>query len=231
MQSALPAWEMLLKKITWMQLGEVKNKRILDFGSGTGVTAAHYAPCNEVTAIEPDSAAVNDRMPGAYGQLTGSTDMLRMLPDAGFDLILCHNVLEYALDREAILQEFFRLLRKGGELSLIKHNRAGRVMQMAVLLDDFERANALLDGADSTAAQYGAIRYYDDEDVLRWCDGFSLRSVRGIRAFWDLQQNQMLHGDAIWQEKMITLEMRTASLEPYRSIAFFHHLLLVKERG
>ena len=63
MQSALPAWEMLLKKITWMQLGEVKNKRILDFGSGTGVTAAHYAPCNEVTAIEPDPAAVNDRMP------------------------------------------------------------------------------------------------------------------------------------------------------------------------
>ena len=47
------------------------------------------------------------------------------------------------------------------EGSLVKHNRNGRVMQMAVLLDDFEKANALMDGEDSMASKFGAIRYYE----------------------------------------------------------------------
>lgn len=37
--SELPAWERLLKRIIWAQLGAIKGKRILDFGSGEGITA------------------------------------------------------------------------------------------------------------------------------------------------------------------------------------------------
>lgn len=39
-------------------------------------------------------------------------------------------------------------------------------MQMAVLLDDFERANKLLDGENDTASKFGAIRYYEDDDII-----------------------------------------------------------------
>lgn len=39
----LPTWDCLLKKILWSQLGDFEGKRILDFGSGLGVTAEHYA--------------------------------------------------------------------------------------------------------------------------------------------------------------------------------------------
>ena len=52
MEQLLP-WELLLKKIVWRQLGELQNKKILDFGSGFGVTADHYAQHNQVIAIEP----------------------------------------------------------------------------------------------------------------------------------------------------------------------------------
>lgn len=41
-------------------------------------------------------------------------------------------------------------------------------MQMAVLLDGFEKANALLDGKNSTAFKFEAIRYYEDNDILKW---------------------------------------------------------------
>ena len=41
------------------------------------------------------------------------------------------------------------MLKQDGILSIVKHNRPGRVMQMAVLLDDFEKANALLDGKNA----------------------------------------------------------------------------------
>lgn len=49
----LPAWERLFKKIVWKQLGDLEGKKILDFGSGEGITANHFAKENNVTAIEP----------------------------------------------------------------------------------------------------------------------------------------------------------------------------------
>ena len=48
----LPAWERLFKKIVWKQLGDMEGKKILDFGSGEGITANHFAEKNDVTAIE-----------------------------------------------------------------------------------------------------------------------------------------------------------------------------------
>lgn len=59
-------------------------------------------------------------------------------------------VLEYAEDREDIVKEFARILKNDGKISIVKHNRAGRVMQMVVLLNDFEHAHSLLDGKDVT---------------------------------------------------------------------------------
>lgn len=99
---------------------------------------------------------------------------------------------------------------------------------MAVLLDDFEKANALLDGENSTASKFGAIRYYEDEDILKWEPGITIFEVFGIRTFGDLQQNQEKHGNEDWQDKMMQLEMRVTQIPEYRDIAFFHHLLLKK---
>lgn len=39
----LQPWEALMKKIVWLQLGEICGKRILDFGSGLGITADYLA--------------------------------------------------------------------------------------------------------------------------------------------------------------------------------------------
>lgn len=122
-----------------------------------------------------------------------------------------------------------RVLKKDGILSIVKPNRAGRVMQMAVLLDDFEKANELLDGENSTASKFGAIRYYEDEDIFEWVSELTVSEVFGIRTFWDLQQNQEKHGDEDWQDKMMQLEMRVAQIIEYRDIAFFHHLKLKKD--
>lgn len=44
----LPAWERLFKKIVWKQLGDMEGKKILDFGSGEGITANHFAEKNDV---------------------------------------------------------------------------------------------------------------------------------------------------------------------------------------
>lgn len=225
----LAPWEKLLKQLLWRQIGDVRGKRILDYGSGLGVTANHYARYNQVVAIEPAKERVLERVQvQEYQQLEGGLEVLKQLPDDYFDVVFCHNVLEYAVERKEIVKELQRVLRPGGFLSLVKHNRAGRVMQMAILLDDFERANALLDGKASMTSGYGAIDYYEDEDALIWGDKLSLERNFGIRTFWDLQQNQEKHATDEWQEQMMQLEQRVAEKEEYRAIAFFHHLILRK---
>ncbi|MBQ2750928.1 MAG: class I SAM-dependent methyltransferase [Clostridia bacterium] len=230
MKNRLPPWEELRVQILWNQLGYIAGKRILDFGSGIGISANHYAKDNEVVAVEPDEESIRSRLQDVtYCQICGSTEVLKGLEDASFDWIFCHNVLEYAKDRREILREFHRLLKPEGTLSILKHNRPGRVMQMMVLLDDFDRANALLDGGNGHSTEYGDIRYYADEAVLDWCDGFALESVRGLCTFWRLQQKQEKHSDPAWQEKMVALDLRVSTLEPYRSVAFFHHLILKKK--
>lgn len=39
----LRPWEALMKQMVWRQLGELRDKRILDFGSGKGITADYLA--------------------------------------------------------------------------------------------------------------------------------------------------------------------------------------------
>lgn len=225
----LPAWERLFKKIVWKQLGDIKDKVILDFGSGEGITSDHFAEYNRVVAVEPWEDMLKDAWRNHdYRQLVGDVNALSEFEDNSFDMIICHNVLEYIDDKASVVQELTRVLKPGGFISLVKHNRNGRVMQMAVLLDDFEKANSLLDGGDSAASKFGAIRYYEDSDVIRWHPDLFIDKIYGIRTFWDLQQNQEKHPDEEWQEKMMQLEMRVSEMKDFINIAFFHHLLIKK---
>lgn len=225
----ISVWEKLQKEMIWYQLGEISGKKILDFGSGNGMTADHYAENNEVIAVEPDEEAIKDSYnQNKYIQLCGSIDKLYEFEDNYFDVILCHNVLEYAEGREEIVKEFARILKKGGMLSVLKHNLHGRVMQMVVLLNNFEHANELLDGKSGNAEKYGAINYYNDEDILKWSDGFVIESVLAQRTFWDLQQNQDIQNEEEWQKKMLGIEKRVSDIKEYKAIAFFHHVILRK---
>ena len=150
----LPAWDRLFKRIVWQQMGDISGKRILDFGSGEGITADHFAANNEVIAIEPsEDMLANAWKDNKYEQIVGDVSSLSRFVDNSFDMIICHNVLEYIDNKKQVITELSRLLKTGGILSLVKHNRAGRVMQMAVLLDDFDRANALLDRKDGSSTQ------------------------------------------------------------------------------
>ena len=228
--SELTDWDKLLKRILWSQLGDIKGKKILDFGSGEGITANHFAKDNEVVAVEPWEEMLQNRWQDyGYVQIQGDNSAIAEMEDNSFDMVFCHNVLEYIDDKAQVIKELCRVLKPGGKLSLVKHNRAGRVMQMAVLLDDFDKAHDLLDGKDSAASKFGAIRYYEDAAVTDWAPSFKLVDCFGIRTFWDLQQKQEKHGLDEWQDKMVELELRVSQMEEFRAIAFFHHLVFVKE--
>lgn len=44
-----------------------------------------------------------------------------------------------------------------------------------------------------------------------------------------MQQNQDIHKDVMWQQKMMEIEMRVSDIDAYKNIAFFHHLTIEKK--
>lgn len=223
----LIVWEKLQKEMTWQQLGLINNKVILDFGSGNGVTSSHFAKNNTVIAIEPDANVLKENSSDIkYKQICGNINELKYFKDNYFDVIMCHNVFEYALEREDIMKQFSRIIKKNGTLSILKHNLPGRVMQMIVLLNNFKSANELLDGKNGTTEKYGDIHYYNDNDLIKWSDSFYIEKVFGERTFWDLQQNQDIQKGDDWQKNILETEHRVSSIKEYVDIAFFHHIIL-----
>jgi len=224
-------WGVLYYKTVWAQLAEIvdiKNLGIVDFGSGFGTTANYLAKNNNVLAIEPNADMIQEReKENKYNQIKGKVEKLARLPDSFTDVVICHNVLEFAEERIEAVKEFSRILEPGGILSVVKHNRAGRVIHAAVFDNNFDAAMNLLDGGEPTNT-FGKINYYNPEDLTEWGNGLKIEKILGAGIFGRLQQNDDAKYEPDWIDKMFELEMKVCDLEPYKSIAFLHHVLLRK---
>lgn len=220
-------WGMMFYNMVWKQIGEVKGLRILDFGSGFCVTANHYAKENTVIAVDPNPDMIRNRVAeNEYEQVTGGIEILKDYHKESFDLIICHNVLEYVEDKEQYLFQFRRLIKKDGKISIVKHNHNGRIMSKIVFENDLEQAMNLLDGGEVIARNFGKIDYYDMNQLLSRIEGLKVNKVMGIRHFWGLQQNNESKYQNDWSKKMLEVEMKVSEMDDFRNIAFFHHVLL-----
>ena len=220
-------WGQLYYDILFEQLKDIKGKRLLDFGSGFGLVANHLAKENQVLAVEPNEEMVALRTQDySYQQLVGSLDQLASLEDASFDVILCHNVLEYVENREAVLKAFTRLLKPGGLLSIVKHNEVGRVLQTVVFENVTRKALALLAGQDLETHSMGLAQAYN-LDAAFVDLGLEVQNYQGIRVFYGLQDNRF-KGQEGWRESMLQMELAVCQEPPYRDMAFFQHYWLTR---
>ena len=220
-------WGKLFYLCTWKQLPELKDKKILDFGSGFGITAEYLSKENDVVAVEPseDMVKIGEKDNHDFKQIIGGLESLKQFADESFDCIICHNVFEYVDDRNIILEEFSRVLKNDGFISIVKHNRAGRIMQKAIFDYDIEAVKALLAGKHNTSKKFGVIKDYEDEDLL--VNGFKIDKCYGVCTFYGLQDNETKY-QKDWSETMLDIEMSVSECEEFRNIAFFHHLILRK---
>lgn len=206
--------------------------KILDFGAGFCVTADHYAKHHHVTAVEPDKEMIDLSIRDHHFELIhGGVEALSGYADHTFDVVICHNVLEYVSDKELILRELARVLKQGGTLSIVKHNLPGRAMAYAVFSDDPKAALDLLDRGDQENSMFGNRDTYEDEFIIGSGEkcGLSPENLFGIRTFFALSKNNDGKFTREWYEDMLALEMKTCNSDPYKSISFFHHLIFQKK--
>lgn len=219
-------WGKLFYKLVWHNL-EFQGKRILDFGSGFGLTANHLALSNEVIAVEPNEDMLEYRVcDNEYEQVKGSLEVLRDMPDQSFDVIVCHNVLEYVTNREEVMAEFNRLLKPEGVLSIIKHHKNGKIMQKIVFEYNVEEALGLFEGENVVSVNFGTIDEYEENELENYSQGeLVIDKVYGLRMFYALQRNELKTGEE-WMESMFRIECRAEEVPEFRDIAFFHHVFM-----
>ena len=125
--------------------------RALDLGCGTGATAIRLARLGiHVTAVDCSAAmldiaqraalegGVAEKIVVKHGE---AAKLASLFPARSFDVILCHNILEYVDDPGAVLRVAARALRGASAIvSVLVRTQAGEVLKAAIQTGDLDGA-------------------------------------------------------------------------------------------
>jgi phosphatidylethanolamine/phosphatidyl-N-methylethanolamine N-methyltransferase len=113
--------------------------RILDVGIGTGISLSFYTNTNRIVGVDYSEPMLRRAMERVREQRLDHVETLAVmdaqnlgLPDAAFDAVIAQYVITTVPNPEAVLDEFARVTRQGGEIVLMNHLGADRGMRRAV---------------------------------------------------------------------------------------------------
>jgi len=214
---------------------------VLDTGGGTGNFAVPVARLgHRVTVVDPSpdalfalerraaEAGVTDRVTGVQGDTQG---LLGVAAPAGYDMVLCHGVLEYVEDAEQAVRNVVAALRPAGALSLLAAGRGGAVLARALAGHFAEARHALADPDGRYGEGDSLPRRFSSEELTRLVAAAGLRavSVHGVRVFADLVPGVLVDTEPGAAEELLRLELAAAEDPGFHSVATQLHVLA--ERG
>jgi S-adenosylmethionine-dependent methyltransferase len=206
---------------------------VLDLGGGTGGLAVPVAALgHRVTVVDPspDALAALARRAAESGvedqvrALQGDADDLQV---EGFDVVLCHGVLERVDDPAQALAGVARALRPAGRLSLLLAQRSAAVVA-AALSGHLARAQALLDDPAGRWGEHDSLtRRFDRAGVVDLVTGSGLAvvDVQGLRPLGDLVSGQLLESDPTAPDRLRELDRRLAAGPEYAGLSAALHVL------
>jgi 2-polyprenyl-3-methyl-5-hydroxy-6-metoxy-1,4-benzoquinol methylase len=144
-----------------------------------------------------------------------------------FDLILCHNLLEYVVDRANIVAGIAHVLRKDAIASFLVRNRAGEVLKAAIKSRDSALAKANLSAETVVDSLYGeALRVFDVKDVLEMVAraGLEVTALHGVRVFSDYRDEPGLTSEAAYRQ-VFELELILGAQPAFAGIARYTQVI------
>jgi S-adenosylmethionine-dependent methyltransferase len=177
---------------------DASKRRALDAGGGTGYASVQLARMGfDVVLLDSseDMLRIARELAGAGGVAArisfchADTGQLQELFDAeSFDIVVCHNLLEYTEDPSATVRNIVRVLRKDAVFSVLVRNRAGEVLKAAIKSGDCKLAAVNLDAQTVVDSLYGEpVRVFALEEVrdLLARAGLEVVAEHGVRVFAD----------------------------------------------
>jgi S-adenosylmethionine-dependent methyltransferase len=203
--------------------------RILDAGGGTGAFAIPLAKIGyDVTLLDAsdewlERAERNAASAGVSLPLVNAPMEELPLDQAPFDAILCHTVLLYVEQPEAVLRALHSAARPAAILSLLEKNRDALALRPG-LAGDYGEAHRLLDARDSVGRLSVENRAHslDEWSNMLLRTGWEVIEWAGCRLFSDVAPDVL---DADAYVALLDLERAAGTREPYRSISRLVHLI------
>ncbi|GHI18117.1 methyltransferase [Streptomyces lavendulae subsp. lavendulae] len=215
--------------------------RVLDVGMGQGTQALRLARAGHmVTGLEQDPDMLAVAREALAVEPAGIRDRVKLLEGDGretgahflpgsFDVVLCHGVLMYVPEPDAMLAGLARMLAPGGLLSLLVRN--GDALAMRPGLDgDWKGALAAFDSTDYTNRLGLDVRADRLAGLTATLSGIGapLQSWYGVRVFTDgTEAGETLPPDEEL-ERLLAAEDRAGRTDPYRGVAALLHLCGVR---
>ncbi|MGW0556813.1 class I SAM-dependent methyltransferase [Streptomyces sp. NPDC002926] len=206
--------------------------RILDLAGGDGgdalrlaarghhVTIVDYAPAMLAVAAERASAG------GLTDLITCVQADVTALPaeygDGVFDVVLCHNLLQYVDDVPGTLATALAPLKRGGLFSMMAINRHSAALNIAVRGTDPAAALAALDTDKSRTQMFdSALTLHTAEEIIPVLRSLGCQDVQhyGIRSFCDYITDDARKYDPAFYADLERLELATTARPPYMHTA------------
>jgi S-adenosylmethionine-dependent methyltransferase len=203
----------------------------LDIGCGTGATAVRLARLGMHVTLLDSSQAMLD-IAKRTAQEAGVTEkivlqhgdasrLMNLFPAASFDVIVCHNVLEYLDDPITVLRGAARALRNSSALlSVLVRNRAGEVLKAAIQAGDLASAENNLTAEWGQESLYGGrVRLFTSDSMQAMMNAAALTMTNetGIRVVADYLPPQISR--TAEYERIFELERKLGSRPQFAAVA------------
>ncbi|MEO3753058.1 methyltransferase domain-containing protein [Streptomyces sp. B6B3] len=226
---------------------------VLDTGGGSGSLAVPVARLgHRVTVVDPspnalfalerraaeEDVATGDAADGSRGGVRGlqgdTGNLLDVVESGGYDLVLCHGVLEYVDDPAADLRAVTGALRAdGGTLSLLVAGTGGAVLSRA-LAGRFEEARRVLADPTGGWGDGDPVPHRFTVEGLRDLvtgAGLAPGAVHGIRIFADLVPGALVDTEPEALRTLTRLEAEAAVVPAFQAVAGELHVLADRRPG
>jgi S-adenosylmethionine-dependent methyltransferase len=211
--------------------------RALDLGCGTGDAAVRLARHGihvvlldssqamlDFAARSARAAGVADRITLKHGDVVQVGDLFQA---ESFDVILCHNLLEFVDDPGAVLRIAAPLLRDSSAiLSVMVRSQAGEVLKAAIQTGDLGAAAASLNAEYGYESLYGgSVRLFTRELLhpMLKAASLALTSEGGVRVLSDYLPPRVSREEQYQQ--IFDLERKLGRRAEFAAVARYTHCL------
>jgi S-adenosylmethionine-dependent methyltransferase len=209
----------------------------LDSGGGTGAMAVRLARLGlHVTVLDASlpmldlakravlEAGVTERIELKHGDVTQFANLFH---SESFDVILCHNILEYVDDPCAVLRSAALALRDSSSIiSIVVRNQAGEVLKAAIQDGDLAATEHNLTSEWGRESLYGGgVRLFTAESLqaLLRESSLAVTGVRGVRVLSDYLPPRVSRNDEY--KPILELERKLGKRPEFAAVARYTQCL------
>ena len=205
--------------------------RALDVGCGTGAMAVRLARLGvQVTLLDSsnqmlDLAERSAREAGVIERIAlkqgDGGDVANLFEPGSFDLVLCHNILEYVDEPSALLCSAAGMLRHpSGIISVLVRNQAGEVLKAALNGGNLDDAEHNLTAEWGNESLYGGkVRLFTAESLrsLLAETSLAITALRGVRVVSDYLPPNISRDDEY--NRIVELERKLGRRPEFAAVA------------